>query len=146
MEFFAVIAVIVVLALVLGIKPIFLIVAATILLWLIFASIALLFFYFFFRLLTSKKAVGFFSHIEKNPKNKFKSAYYTIDDNTYPNVFPEEGLFRNILYKPDKPYKLRLNSRGYVFDKFAFTTCCIGFTISILFVAATIILANIFLI
>ena len=48
MEFFAVIAVIVVLALVLGIKPVILITAATIFLWLIFASISVLFFYFFF--------------------------------------------------------------------------------------------------
>ncbi len=145
MEFFAVIAVIVVLALVLGVKPIILIAAATILLWLIFASISVLFFYFFFRLVTSKKTKGYFSHIEKNPKNRFSSAYYTIGENTYPNVFPEEGLFRSKLYKSDKEYNLRLNPRGYVFDRFAFTTCCIGFTVSILFVIGTIAAAGIFM-
>lgn len=145
MEFFAVIAVIVVLALVLGIKPIILIAAATIFLWLIFASISILFFYFFFRLVTSKKTSGYFSHIEKNPKNKFKSAYYTVGEDTYPNVFPEEGLLRSKLYKTGKEYRLRLNSKGYVFDRFAFTTCCIGFTISILFTAGTIFVLSIFL-
>ena len=137
MEFILVIAIIVVLCLILGIKTIYLLAAGAALLGLIYVvSLALLCF-FFVRLFFTKKHKAVFSRIDKSPRSSFKVAYYTIDGNEYPNVFPEEGLFRSKLYRSDKDSTVFLaKNKKFVYDKFACATCTIGFLLTIATAAA----------
>lgn len=48
----------------------------------------------FVRLLLSEKAEAKFSRIDKRPNGKFRVAYYMVNGQEYPNIFPEEGVFR----------------------------------------------------
>ncbi|MBQ6034659.1 MAG: hypothetical protein IJL33_04085, partial [Ruminococcus sp.] len=55
----------------------------------------------------------------------------------YPNVFPEEGLFRSKLYRSDKDSTVFLaKNKKFVYDKFACATCTIGFLLTIATAAA----------
>ncbi len=137
MEFVIVIIVIAVLFIILGIKPIFLILLALLILWLLFAAASVFFFYFFFVLTASKKKSAYFVKIDKHPKSRFKTAYYLIEGKEYPNVFPEEGFMEKLLYKTNVEYHVRLSSKGFVFDRFSFATCYIGFILSITFFIGT---------
>ncbi|MBP5378255.1 MAG: hypothetical protein J6X85_10845 [Ruminococcus sp.] len=132
MEFILVIAIIVVLCIILGVKTIYLLAAGAALLGLIYiASLALLCF-FFVRLFFAKKHKAVFSRIDKNPRGSFKVAYYTIDGTEYPNVFPEEGLLRSKLYRSDRNSTVFLTkNKKNVYDKFACATCTIGFLLTI---------------
>ena len=67
--------------------------------------------------------------------------FYSIDGKEYPNIFPEEGIMEKMLYKTDRKYNVRLHKKGYVFDRFAVTTCTIGFTLSIVIIIAAAIAA-----
>ena len=128
MEALAVIAVFAVLALIIGFKSSTIIFAALALVGLAFVSIAIFFIYFMIKLLLSRPKKGEFSRIDKSPYNRFNAAYYIIDGNEYPNVFPSEGIKENKLYKEGKLYRLMLDRRGkYVFDRFSMTTCIVGF-------------------
>ena len=95
---------------------------------LLFALFALLFVYFFIRMLLARRREARFSRIAKSPRSRFKVAYYIVEDREYPNVFPEEGFMEDKLYKNDKKYHVLLDfKRKYVYDRFAVTTCTIGF-------------------
>ena len=138
MEAAAVILIIIVLALILGVKPIFLIIAGAVVIGLLIVMMALLFAFFFAKLITSQKREALFSHIGKKTNGRFKAAFYIIDGVEYPNVFPEEGLLEDKLYKNEKKYNVFLNKSGYVFDRFAAATCIIGFFVSLALTAAAI--------
>ncbi|WP_303824817.1 hypothetical protein [Ruminococcus flavefaciens] len=141
MEFILVIAVIVVLCLIIGVKAIYLIAAAAALAGLIYAASLLLLDFFFVRLLFSKKHKAVFSRIDKSPRSSFKVAYYTIDETEYPNVFPEEGFFRSKFYRSDRKSTVYLTkNKKYVYDKFSCATCTIGFLFTIATAAAVIII------
>jgi len=138
-EFIVVIAVIVVLALILGVKPIILLAAAACIVGLFLVFMVIFFIISFFLMLSSKPAEAEFTRLDKrSPKGKFKQAFYMIDGKEYPNIFPEEGIMEKMLYKTDKKYTVRLNRKGYVFDRFAISTCIIGFITSILIVSAAV--------
>lgn len=137
MEFILVIVVIAVLCIILGVKLIWLLFGAAALVGLIFAASMLFLTIFFIRLMLAKKQKAVFSRIDKSPKSNFKVAYYRIGDTEYPNVFPEEGIFRSRLYRSDKSHTVFLTrNKKYVYDKFACTTCTIGFLLSIISVIA----------
>ncbi len=131
MEAVAVIVVIIVLSVILGVKPIMLAFAAAVVVGLMMAAMILLFFFFFIKLLSSRRAEAEFSRIDTKPNGKFKVAFYTIDGTEYPNVFPEEGILEKSLYKTGRKYRVYLNKKGYVFDRFAVATCTLGTLISI---------------
>lgn len=58
---------------------------------------------------------------------KYKVAYYLVDGEEIPCLFPEEGIFRKKLYRTDKTYHILLNKKlGRVFDRFAVATCILG--------------------
>ena len=60
-------------------------------------------------------------------KAKYKVAYYLVEGEEIPCLFPEEGIFRKILYRTDKTYHVLLNKKlGRVFDRFAVATCLLG--------------------
>jgi len=131
MEAVAVIVVIIVLSVILGVKPIMLAFAAAVVVGLMMAAMILLFFFFFIKLLSSRRAEAEFSRIDTKPNGKFKVAFYTIDGTEYPNVFPEEGILEKSLYKTGRKYRVYLNKKGYVFDRFAVATCTLGTLIGI---------------
>lgn len=60
-------------------------------------------------------------------KAKYKVAYYLVEGEEIPCLFPEEGVLRQKLYRTDKTYHVLLNRKlGRVFDRFAVTTCILG--------------------
>jgi hypothetical protein len=141
MEVILVIIVISVLAVILGVKVIWLLFGFAALIALAFAVSMLILTIFFVRLLFTKKHTASFSRIDKSPRSSFKVAYYTIDDKEYPNIFPEEGFMRNMLYRSDKNHTVFLTrNKKYVYDKFACTTCTIGLLLSIASVIAGILI------
>ena len=141
MEFIIVIIVISVLCLVIGVKGIYLIFAGAALMGLIIVLSEMLLTFCFFRLMFTKKQKAVFSRIDKSPRSTFKVAYYKVDDVEYPNIFPEEGFFRSKLYRNDRSYTVFLTrNKKCVYDKFACTTCTIGFLLSIATVVASSIL------
>lgn len=61
-------------------------------------------------------------------KSKFKVAFYLVDGEEIPCIFPEEGVFREKFYQSDKSCRVLFNKRlGRVFDRFAIATCFVGF-------------------
>lgn len=58
---------------------------------------------------------------------KFKVAFYLVEGEEIPCLFPEEGILREKLYRTDKIYHVLLNKKlGKVFDRFAVATCILG--------------------
>lgn len=79
-------------------------------------------------LLTSKWKEAKFVGIDLPTEgSKYKVAFYSVDGEEIPCLFPEEGVFRNRLYREDKTYHVLVNKRlGRVFDRFAVATCITG--------------------
>ncbi len=142
MEFILVILVIVVLCVILGVSTGIMLAGALIFVGLVIAFIALFFTASLIIMLTAKKMPARFSRIDKRPNGRFSVAHYIIDGDEYPNIFPDEGIFRNRLYKTDKIYNVRIDkSRRFVFDRFACATTVIGFIAGILMAAAAAVIA-----
>lgn len=60
-------------------------------------------------------------------KSKFKVAYYLVDGEEIPCLFPEEGIFVKFLYRTDKNYHVLYHEKlGRVFDRFSIATCVVG--------------------
>ena len=141
MEFILVIIIIAVLCIIFQVSTDIIIMGIAVLTGLVIVSMTILFIYFFIRLLFSKKVKADFLRIDKSEKTKFRTAYYIIDGVEYPCVFPAESILINTLYKKDKQYTVWLNRRmKCVFDRFAFTTCVIGFLVSTSLVTTAVIL------
>lgn len=132
MEFILVIVIIAVLCIILRISTEFIIIGILAFIGLVIVTIMLMFIYFFICLLFSKKHEAYFSRIDRQNKNKFRTAYYIVDGTEYPCVFPAENIFTNTLYKKEHKYHVLLNLHmKRVFDRFAIATCIIGFLTSL---------------
>ena len=132
MEILLILAVIVVLCLVLGVPKIYLVGAAIALIGLAYAATIIMLSVFFVIMITSRKHEAVFSHIDKSPKSRFNVAWYKIDGEVYPNIFPEEGFMQDKFYRSDKPCHVLLSrNKKFVFDKFSFTTCTLGFILGV---------------
>ena len=85
-------------------------------------------------LLTSKwKEAKFVGMDYPTEKSKFLVAFYLVDGEEIPCLFPEEGVFRDRLYQADKTYHVLLNRKlGRVFDRFSVATCILGLFFGIL--------------
>lgn len=79
-------------------------------------------------LLTSKWKKAQFLRVDlPSQEAKYKVAYYLVDGEEIPCMFPEEGIFRKILYRTDKTYHVLFHKKlGRVFDRFAVATCILG--------------------
>lgn len=78
-------------------------------------------------LIRSRKAAGTLSKVDKNPRFKYDSAFYQIDGEEYPNIFPCEIVMKKYLYKQGRECKLYLNrKKGFVFDGNAFLCVIAG--------------------
>lgn len=143
MEFFLIIAVIIVLCILLGVSAELMILGALAFIGLVIFAMLLLFIFFFIMLITSRKTEAVFTKTDKRPNGKFNVAFYIIGDKEYPCIFPSEPNFRKLVYKEGKSYRVMLNNRmGAVFDKWAVTTCITGLIFSSLSTAAAVILVS----
>lgn len=78
-------------------------------------------------LMSNWKAANFLRVDLPSEKAKYKVAYYLVEGKEIPCLFPEEGIFREKLYRTDKTYHVLLNKKlGKVFDRFAVATCILG--------------------
>lgn len=59
--------------------------------------------------------------------NGFPQAWYLVDGEEYPNLFPSEVMLKGLLYKKDKPVRIRLNrKRRVLFDANALSAVVVG--------------------
>ena len=78
-------------------------------------------------LLCSERKEARFLRIDKGEDSKFKVAYYLVDGQEYPCLFPKEAVLESKLYQTDKIYHVMLHKKlGKVFDRFAVVTCILG--------------------
>lgn len=78
-------------------------------------------------LLTCRKKTAVFLRIDSVKDSKFQVAYYLVDGQEYPCIFPKEVLFEKRLYQVNKIYHVMVHEKlGKVFDRFAVTTCVLG--------------------
>ena len=79
-------------------------------------------------MLTSKWKEAKFLRIDlPSEEARYKVAYYLVEGEELPCLFPEEGIFRKKLYRTDKTYHVLLNKKlGRVFDRFAVAACILG--------------------
>lgn len=79
-------------------------------------------------LLTSKWKPATFVGIDyPTDKAKYKVAFYLVEGEEIPCLFPEEGVFRDKFYKEDLPCRVLVNRKlGRVFDRYAVCTCILG--------------------
>lgn len=93
-------------------------------------------------LLFSKRKEARFIRFDKLRDSKYQVAYYLVEGNEYPCVFPKEGIFSNKLYQQDRVYYVFFSKKlKKVFDRFATITCILGLVFwSILSVSLIIIL------
>ena len=91
-------------------------------------------------LLTSKwKEAKFVGMDYPTEKSKYLVAFYLVEGEEIPCLFPEEGIFRDRLYQEDKTYHVLLNRKlGRVFDRFSVATCILGLLFGILLGGVTI--------
>ncbi|MDE6774991.1 MAG: hypothetical protein K2J37_01600 [Ruminococcus sp.] len=138
MEFLVVLAVIVVIAKILGVSNFVIILFGLGLIELVIIAMALFFVWCTLNLLFTKKCCANFTRFDTPKKGKFKVAYYMIDGVEYPCIFPREsGLSKNI-YDTDKIYKVRLSRiMKKVYDIWAVITCIVGLIFSFSAVAIT---------
>lgn len=137
MELLIGIIVIIVLCKILGVSNFVLILCGLGIIELVIILMLLFFIYSTFHLLLSKKRNANFTKIDTPEKSKFKVAYYEIEGEEYPCIFPREAGFSSA-YKTDKVYKVRYSKYlKKVYDIWAVITCFVGLIFSIMAVAVT---------
>lgn len=140
MEFIIGLIVIIVICKILGVSNFVLILCGLGLIELTIIAMMLFFVYYTFHLLFTKKKQASFTKIDISDTNKvkFQTAYYMVDDEEYPCVFPREMGISSKLYKTDKTYNVRFSKLlKKVYDKWAVITCIVGLFFSTSAVAIT---------
>ncbi len=137
MELFIAIVVIIVLCKILGVSNFVIILGGLGILELLIILMLLFFIYYTVHLFLTKKRSAEFSKIDKPKKSKLNVAYYTVDGEEYPCVFPKESGFSSA-YSTEKKYNVRYSKYlKKVYDGWAIATCIVGLTFSIIAVGIT---------
>ncbi len=137
MEILLAIIIIIVICKILGVSNFVLILCGLGIIELIIIAMFLFFIYHTLHLFFTKKHNANFVKIDKPKKGKFKVAYYEIENEEYPCVFPMEASFSSS-YREDKTYSVRYSKLlKKVYDKWAVITCIVGLIFSVLAVALT---------
>lgn len=90
------------------------------------------FLYCFIVLLCSKCKEAEFVRIGPAKGERFQVAFYMVDGEAYPCMFPREAILEDKLYRKDRKYRVMWNSRkGKVFDRYACMTCVLGLLVSV---------------
>lgn len=129
MELVLSLLVIIVLCKVLGVSNEFLILGGLILIELAIIAMLLLFIYFCLHLLFTKKKKASFIRSDKSENSKFHVAYYLVDGEEYPCVFPKEA---GLMYRKGHFYNVYFSKKlRKVYDIWAILTCISGLVFSI---------------
>lgn len=132
MELLIILITLLVLALILGINLSVLMLGIMFLLILTLLFIVIFFTVCALWLAGSEKQNGTLVKLDKNPKFKYKSAFYNINGEEFPNVFPCEIILKKNIYKYDKSCVLRLNKKKkVVFDGNAYACVITGLVLGI---------------
>ncbi len=134
MEIIIVIAIILVLCLILDVNLNYILFGVVILMCVLFALMAIAFAYCIVRLIMSKAKKARFVKFDKANNSKFKVAFYEIDGEEYPCMFPKEFIMEKKLYPVDKTHKVLLDTKAKkVYDRYSIATCILGLIISVSF-------------
>lgn len=132
MELIIIIIIIIAICLILNVSPYYIMFGGGILLFVFTTLFAIGFVITTVALLCSKKREARFLRTGPVKGSKFQVAYYLVEGQEYPCIFPKEGLLEDKLYQTDKGYHVMLNQKiGKVFDRFAMTTCVLGLIFSV---------------
>ncbi len=142
MEILIMLIVIIVLAVMIGVEPSTVLLGVMLLMALMLILMTGFFIICSLWLIGSKKCSGKLSKVDDHPRFKFPAAYYEIDGEVYPNIFPCEMILKNWLYAPDRQCRVRLNKKkSIVFDGNAYFCVILGIILgaaSLVFLAAEI--------
>ena len=131
MEFLLALIIIIVLLTILGVSGEMMVLGGMALIAVGIGLMAVLFLYMCIRLVLAKKCRGRFLRIDQAPKGKYKVAYYQVDGQEYPCVFPSEMILNDKMYRPERDYSIRISRRmGKVFDIWTILTCVLGLVCS----------------
>lgn len=83
-------------------------------------------------LIGAKRVDATYSRTEKNYWGSLDRVFYIVDDTEYPNIFPGEVAFKEILYKQDKMVKVLFTKGQKVFDRNAELCSRIGLVIGLI--------------
>lgn len=139
MEFILALVIIIVLCKVLGVSNEILVMGGLGLIVLAIAAMALLFAYCCLRLLFTKRKEAAFTRIDKAPKGNFKVAYYMVEGEEYPCLFPSEMILNDKMYRTDRTYHVMFSKRiKKVYDIYTVITCILGLIFSVVSVFLTV--------
>ena len=108
--------------------PGYILIGVSVILFILSAALTIIFIICNVLLVMSKPAKGRYTRIDTQRDNdKYKVAYYLVNGEEYPCLFPEEGIFRKRFYNTEKECHLLVNRRlRKVFDRYAIITCVLG--------------------
>ncbi|MBO4878542.1 MAG: hypothetical protein J5501_11080 [Ruminococcus sp.] len=127
MEFLFAILIIIVILKILGVSNGAIAVGGLGIIELIIISSFILFIVATISMLFCKRRTASFVRIDKDEKQRFKTAYYSIDGVEYPCIFPSEVILNDKMYRTDRTYNVLFNERrGKVYDIWCVLTCIVG--------------------
>lgn len=132
MELIIVIAIILVLCLILGVNLNQILMGVTMLVCIFFIFMAIGFIYCAVRLLFCKQKEAYFSRFDNVKNGRVQVAYYLVEGEEYPCVFPKELVMEKKLYSTDKSYTVMLDMKSKkIYDRYAIATCVLGLLFSV---------------
>ncbi|MBR4082998.1 MAG: hypothetical protein IKK33_01805 [Lachnospiraceae bacterium] len=132
MEFMVVLIIAIVICLILNVSLYYILSGILILVGIITVLFSVSFLYCFIVLLCSKCKEAEFVRIGPAKGERFQVAFYMVDGEAYPCMFPREAILEDKLYRKDRKYRVMWNSRkGKVFDRYACMTCVLGLLVSV---------------
>ncbi len=127
MEFIIVLIVVIVVLKIMGVSNFLIVSGGMALVELAIVFMVLFFIYACILLALSKPRKAQFTRIAPAPKSRFRVAYYTIDGEEFPCIFPSEMILNDQMYKPGRTYHVMFNKRmKKVFDIWTNLTIILG--------------------
>lgn len=127
MEFFIALIVIIVLLKILGVSNEAIALGGLGLIVLIIVGTALMFAFMCISMIFCRRRDAVFTRIGSSRSGRMKVAYYTVDGEEYPCVFPSEMILTDKMYRSDRSGKVLFNKYwNCVYDKWCIITCIVG--------------------
>ena len=131
MEFILVLLIIIVICKIFGVSNELLVFGGLVLIELAIIGMMLLFAYFCILILFTRRKKASFSRIDRSPKGNFKVAYYIVDDEEYPCIFPSEMILNDVMYRKERTYHVFFSKKmKKVYDIYTVITCVLGLIFS----------------
>ena len=131
MEFIILIGIILVLCFILGVNFNYLLFGIAILGCVVFGLMMFGFAYCAIRLMFAKRKEASFVRFGGVNDSRMQVAYYLVEGEEYPCLFPKEFIMDNKLYSPDKIYNVMMDTKSKkVYDRYAIATCILGLLFS----------------